>query len=359
MEELIMKRRSFLKIAGGVAGSYFIGATTKLRAAETETKESDKKATEFPQRVLGRTDRKISIIGFPGLALTRGSQEEGTKVIHNAFEQGINYFDVAPSYGNGDAEVKMGIGLQGIDRNKIFLSCKTNKRDKDGAREELERSLSRLKTDHFDLYQLHSITRAEDVQQALGPGGAMETFIKAKKEGKVKHLGFSAHTTKAAISAMKGFSFDTAMFPVNFVEYFKFGFAKEVMELAKEQDVAVIAIKAMAGGEWPNRNERTRDHWYRTLEKDEEIAMALRFTLSQETVVTAIPPGFLDLLEKAIPAGKSYSNITEAETQKLQKMADSAQSVFQRWQERYANGKSSTGPLYADCPDECCPYNNA
>jgi len=209
------------------------------------------------------------------------------------------------------------------------------------------------------LYQLHSITRANDVEQALGPGGAMETFIKAKEEGKVKHLGFSAHTTKAAIAAMKGFSFDTAMFPVNFVEYFKFGFAKEVMELAKEQGVAVIAIKAMAGGNWPDRNERTRDHWYRTLEKDDEIALALRFTLSQETVVTAIPPGFLDLLDKAIPAGKSYSKITEAETQKLQEMADSAQSVFQRWQDRFATGKSSPGPLYADCPDECCPYSHA
>ncbi len=354
-----MKRRSFLKAVGSVASSYYLGASTKLQATETDVKKPDEKATEFPQRTLGRTGRKISIIGFPGLALTQQGQVEGTKAIHNAFEQGINYYDVAPTYGKGDAEIKMGIGLQGIDRSKIFLSCKTQKRDKEGAREELERSLSQLKTDHFDLYQLHAITRAEDVEQALGPGGAIETFVKAKEEGKVKHFGFSAHTTKAAIAAMKGFNFDTAMFPVNFVEYFKFGFAKEVLELAKEQGVAVIAIKAMAGGAWPNRDERTRDHWYRTLEEDEEIAMALRFTLSQETVSTAIPPGFLDLLDKAIPAGKSYCQITEAETQKLQEMADSAQSVFQRWQERFAMGISSSEPLYADCPHECCPYSHA
>jgi aryl-alcohol dehydrogenase-like predicted oxidoreductase len=353
-----MKRRTLLKIVGGAASSYFL-AGTKLRAAETQTKVTNEKASEFPQRILGRTGRKISIIGFPGLALTRGDREECTKAIHKAFEQGINYYDVAPTYGDGDAEIKMGIGLQGIERDKIFLSCKTQKRDKDGAREELERSLSRLKTDHFDLYQLHAITRAEDVQQALGPGGAMETFVRAKEEGKVKHFGFSAHTTKAAIAAMKGFNFDTAMFPVNFVEYFKFGFAKEVMELAKEQGVAVIAIKAMAGGAWPDRNKRTRDHWYRTLEDDEEIAMALRFTLSQETVVTAIPPGFLDLLDKAIPAGKYYRKIAETETQKLQKIADSAQSVFQRWQKLFAMGKSWHGPLYAGCPDECCPCNHA
>jgi aryl-alcohol dehydrogenase-like predicted oxidoreductase len=354
-----MKRRSFLKFAGGVASSYYLAAAGKLRAADSKVKTPDEKPTELPKRILGRTGRKISIIGFPGLALTRGNQDECTKVIHNAFEQGINYFDVAPTYGDGDAEIKMGIGLQGLDRDKIFLSCKTQKRDKDGARQELERSLSRLKTDYFDLYQLHAITRAEDVQQALGPGGAMETFVKAKEEGKVKHFGFSAHTTKAATMALNGFSFDTAMFPVNFVEYFKFGFAKEVMALAKEQGVAVIAIKAMAGGAWPNRNERTRNHWYRTLEDDEEIAMALRFTLSQETVVTAIPPGFLDLFAKAIPAGNSYRQITEAETQKLQKMADSAQSVFQRWQNQFATDIATYKPLYADCPHECCHYSHA
>ena len=353
-----MKRRSFLKAVGTVAGGYYFGKSIALQAAETGSKDEEK-TVEMPKRMLGKTGQKVSIIAFPGLALIHQGQDEGTKAIHNAFEQGINYYDVAPSYGDGDAEVKMGIGLQGIDRSKIFLSCKTHMRDKDGARDELERSLSRLKTDHFDLYQLHAITRAEEVQQALGPGGAMETFLKAKEEGKVKHFGFSAHTTKAAITALKGFSFDTAMFPVNFIEYFKIGFAKEVLELAKEQGVAVIAIKAMAGGAWPNRNERTRQHWYRPLEDDEEIAMALRFTLSQETVVTAIPPAFLDLLDKAIPVGKSYRKITEAETQKLQKLADSALSVFRRWEERVAMDISSPEPVYADCPHECCHYSQA
>ncbi len=349
-----MKRRTFLKAAGGLAGGYYLGSQTVLGASEADSKDK-----VMPKRMLGRTGREISIIGFPGLALTQQGQEEGTKSIHKAFEQGINYYDVAPSYGNGDAEIKMGIGLQGIDREKIFLSCKTQRRDKDGAREELERSLRRLKTDHFDLYQLHSLTRPQEVEQALGPGGAMETFLKAKEEGKVKNFGFSAHTTRAALDALKGFKFDTVMFPVNFIEYFKFDFSKEVMALAKEQGVAVIAIKAMAGGAWPDRNQRTRDHWYRTLEKDEEIAMAIRFTLSQENVVTAIPPAFLDLLDKAIPAGKAYSKITESETQKLRELAAPSLSVFQRWQERIAHGSQSNEPVYADCPHECCPYSHA
>jgi predicted aldo/keto reductase-like oxidoreductase len=147
------------------------------------------------------------------------------------------------------------------------------------------------------------------------------------------------------------------MFPVNFIEYFKIGLSKEVISLAKEQGVAVIAIKGMAGGTWPDRNKRTRDHWYRTLEDSQEIAMALRFTLSQETVVTAIPPGFLDLLDKAIPAGQSYHKITETETSKLQELASPGLSIFGRWQQ--AAMGDFHGPVYADCPDECCPYSRA
>ena len=352
-----MERRSFLKIVGGIAGGYYLGKPVTL-GTESDSKDEQEKVAKMPKRILGKTGQKISIIGFPGLALAKQNQDEDTKALHTAYEQGINYFDVSPTYNKRGSEISMGIGLQGIDRSKIFLSCKTQMRDKDGARKELERSLKRLKTDYFDLYQLHAITRPEEVEQALGPDGAMETFVKAKEEGKVRYLGLSAHTTKGALAALNGYKFDTIMFPINFIEFFKIDFGRTVLELAKEQGVGVIAIKAMCGGAWPRGTERTRNHWYRTLENDEEIATAIRFSLSQDTVATAIPPGFLDLLNKAIPAGKSYQNITEAETQKLQEMAKSAQSVFGRWEERAALRNQSYEPLYADSPHECYPYSH-
>lgn len=353
-----MERRSFLKIVGGIAGGYYLGRSVTL-GAESDSKKEHEKDTEMPKRVLGKTGQKISIIGFPGLALSKSGQNEGTKALHDAFDKGINYYDVAPAYGNGDSEIKMGIGLQGIDRSKIFLSCKTKFRDKKGARIELERSLKRLKTDYFDLYQMHIISSPEEVEQALGPGGAMETFVKAKEEGKVRYLGLSAHTTKGALAALNGFEFDTIMFPINFIEFFKIDFGRAVLELAKKQGVGVIAIKPMCGGAWPRGTARTRNHWYRTLDNDEEIATAIRFSLSHDTVATAIPPGFIDLFYKAIPAGKSYQKITEAETQKLRETAKSARSVF-RWAEERANsGINSHEPLYADSPHECCPYSHA
>ncbi|MHC4603960.1 MAG: aldo/keto reductase [Planctomycetota bacterium] len=348
-----MKRREFLKVAGGVAGSYAFGVQTLLCAKEKRLDVKQEKVAGLPRRVVGRTGEKVSVVGFPGLALSHYDQGRCTKGLHDAFKRGVNYFDVAPAYGrDGECEIKMGIGLQGIERSRIFLACKTRSRDKEGARMELERSLKRLKTDYFDLYQMHCIRRPEEVKQALEPNGAIETFLKAREQGKVKYLGFSAHTTKGALAAIKGFRFDTIMFPINFIEIYKVGIGKEVLESAEEYGAAVMAIKALSMGAWPKGAKRTRKWWYRTTETQEETNLAMRFTLSQKRVAAGIPPSFLDLLDKAIEAGKSYQPITKAEAQKLQETAKTCESVFER--EQVARGDLRE-PIYADSPHECCP----
>ena len=244
-----MERRSFLKAVGGATGGLALGFDS-VGGADGPPAEVERVAG-VPRRVLGRTGQKLSVVGFPGLALIHYEQPECTAGLRSALERGINYYDVAPAYGNGQCETKMGIGLEGVPRDSYFLACKTKRRDKAGAREELEHSLGLLKTDHFDLYQLHHLRWKDEVEQVLGPDGAMETLVQAQKEGKVKYLGFSAHTTKSALQVMKGFRFDTVMFPINFVEQLRFGFGKDVLDLAKEQGVAVLAIKAMSFGGWP------------------------------------------------------------------------------------------------------------
>jgi hypothetical protein len=113
-----MKRRVFLKTVGGAAGAAALGGTEIFAAIEPQ-----EKVAGLPRRVLGRTGQKLSVVGFPGLALTHCDQEQGTTALHDAFARGINYFDVAPNYGNGDAEIKMGVGLQGLERGKYFLAC--------------------------------------------------------------------------------------------------------------------------------------------------------------------------------------------------------------------------------------------
>ena len=355
-----MKRRSFLKVVGSVTAGSTLGLQRQLHAKETVSTAEQEKVAGLPRRVLGRTGEKVSIVGFPGLALTHYDQQHGTEGIHDAFERGVNYFDVAPAYGkDGDCEKKMGIGLQGIDRSRIFLACKTKKRDKEGARLELERSLNRLKTDYFDLYQMHHIRTPEEVKQALGPNGAIETFLKAKEQGKVNYLGFSAHTTKGALEALKGFRFDTLMFPINFVDFFKIGFGKPILKLANEQGVGVFAMKALSHGAWPKGMTRTRKWWYRTAETQEEVDLSIRFSLSHKCVAAGIPPSFLDLLDKAIKAAKSYRPITRPEIRKLRERSHTYESLFLREEQAVAHGDSLSEPIYADSPHECCPCSYA
>ena len=339
-----MKRRSFLKTVGTVAGTYALGSRSGLGQSPSDTKKET--VAGLPRRVLGRTGERISVVGFPGLALTNYEQQEGTAGVHRAFEQGLNYFDVAPAYGKGEAEVKMGIALQGIDRDKIFLANKTKMRDKKGALEELERSLKRLKTDYFDLYQMHCLFEPQEMEKALGPDGAIETFVKAKEQGKIKHLGFSAHTTRSALAALKGYSFDTVMFPLSFVEYYQFDFGTAVLDLAAEQGLGVLAIKHMSKGGWPKGAERKRKWWYQATEKQQEANMALNFALSLKGVVSCIPPSFIDLTEIAMKAGRVHRPITEAETQTLQTMAQTGISLFRRRDEQLAVTEPIEHPAY-------------
>jgi aryl-alcohol dehydrogenase-like predicted oxidoreductase len=318
-----MKRRAFLKTVGGAAGVAALGMP-EIFAAESQAAST----AELPRRVLGRTGQKLSVVGFPGLSLFHTDQEKGTAALHNAFERGVNYFDVAPNYGDGDAEIKMGIGLQGIERSKYFLACKTHKRDAAGAQMELERSLKRLKTDHFDLYQLHHLVRPAEVKQVFEAGGAMAPILKAREQGKIKYLGFSAHTTKAALEAMKTFRFDTVMFPINFVEFYNRSFGREVLALAAEQGAGVLAIKPLSWGKYPKGAPKTHDWWYHSVEAPPQVELAVRFSLSQEGVTAVIPTSFIDLLDKTMTAAAQFRPIDDSAVAQLRHMAANRESIF-------------------------------
>lgn len=336
-----MKRRSFIKVVASVAGGMAAGMAPVIGKDTAAPVFMDNSG--MPKRDLGKTGLRVSIVGYSGLAL-RESQEKCDASIREALERGVNYFDVAPAYGNGQCEEKMGIGFQGIDRSKYFLACKTKARDAEGCQFELERSLKRLKTDHFDVYQLHHLVKPAEVEKALAPGGAMETILKAKEQGKVRFIGFSAHTTKAALAAMNQFPFDTVMFPINYVEYMNRGFGKEVLSLAGQQGAAVLAIKPMNAGAPKPGEVLKHKWWYRSVEDQEDINMAWRFALSLPGVVTGFSPAFMDLLQKAITAGYAYRPVTEEETNKLQEMAVGQASIFKREEDSVAMGGHYQSP---------------
>ena len=189
-----MKRREFLKQAGLTAAA--VASTTQLKAA-TPTQP-------IARRTLGRTGEKLSIIGFGGIVVMNEETGAANNIVAEAVDRGINYFDVAPSYGN--AQERLGPALAPYRKN-CFLACKTDGRMKDDSRADLENSLKLLKTDHVDLYQFHALTKMTDLDKVLGPGGAIETMEAAKKEGKIRYIGFSVHSAETALAAMDRYQF--------------------------------------------------------------------------------------------------------------------------------------------------------
>ncbi|HZP82577.1 MAG TPA: aldo/keto reductase [Chthonomonadaceae bacterium] len=280
-------------------------------------------------RTLGRTGRELSIIGFGAIVVAGKTQEEANALVREALDRGVTYFDVAPSYGqNQETEKKLGPALEG-QRDRIFLACKTAERTRAGAEAELRRSLEHLRTDHFDLYQLHAITSQEDIATIFGPGGAMEAFVAAREAGMVRHLGFSAHSVEAAFAAMDRFDFDSALFPINFVNYFQGHFGPQIVARAIEKGVGRLALKAMARTTWKENADRPFPNcWYEPMTDPYWAELALRFTLS-EPITAAIPPGDPRLFRMAMEFGERFRPITDEERAELRQYAASLQPIFQ------------------------------
>ncbi len=284
--------------------------------------------SDIPKRPYGTTGVNLSIVGFGGIVVAETEQAHANRVVAEAVERGINYFDVAPSYGN--AEERLGPALEPF-RDDVFLACKTGKRDRAGAEAEFKESLKRLRTDHFDLYQLHAITDvAADVDAAFARGGVMEMVAEAQRAGQIRFVGFSAHSVAAAVTAMDRFAFDSILFPINFATFYKEDFGPAVLAKAEEKGVARLALKAMARQKWgaddPRRAEFRRC-WYEPLTNPEEAELALRWTLSQP-ITAAIPPGEEPLWRMAANIAARYTEPSPADVDTLRRMASDLDPIF-------------------------------
>jgi aryl-alcohol dehydrogenase-like predicted oxidoreductase len=309
-----MERRTFLQsaLAGGAAAGAHAAAKT------------------VPKRRY-RDGVELSIVGFGGIVVCGMEQKSADAVVAKSFERGINYYDVAPTYFDGEAEIKLGNALRPYRKN-VFLACKTTQRDAQGAREELERSLERLHTDHFDLYQFHAVTKPDDVERILGAGGAAETFLKAKEEGKVRYLGCSAHSEEAALAMLDRFPLDSILFPINFVAFTQAGFGPKVIARAKQKGAARLALKALAYSPYEGgKNDPARDAhpkaWYKPIADRELARKALRFTLSED-ITAAIPPGDEGIFEMAVDLAADFAPLTPAEREAVIAEARGVRPLF-------------------------------
>ena len=314
-----MKRREFIAKMAAIG----LGAAANRSALGQGGQEE---VAQLARRPYGNTGRELSIIGLGGIVVSRVEQAAANNMVAWAVDRGTNYFDVAPTYGN--AEQRLGPALKPY-RDDAFLACKTQRRDAPGAREQLEASLATLQTDHLDLYQLHGLRSVEEVDQVMGPGGAMETFCAVREEGKVLYLGFSAHSVDAALKAMDEFDFDSILFPVNVVCFQNGNFGRQVLEKAQEKGVAVLALKAMAWSIVPRGTPKPYAKcWYRPIDDVELARRALSWTLDLP-VVAAVAPGDEDLFQLAVELGLQYQSLTDEQRQDLIARTEGVQPIFE------------------------------
>jgi len=278
------------------------------------------------KRTYGTNGIELSDVGFGGILVMNESAEDSFRLVKKAIDAGINYFDVAPTYGN--AQEMLGPALEPY-RKDVFLACKTGKRTRDEAEAELNESLRLLRTDHLDLYQHHAVTDMEEVETILGPGGAMELFQEAKERGIVRHLGFSAHSEEAALALLDAGGFDSILFPVNWVTMYSGKFGKRVIDTAVEKGVNILALKALAKRTWHDEEERKEwpKAWYRPVESYDEAELGLRFTLSQP-VTAAVSPGHEQFFDWMVEAEKHFRPMDESEFDTLKSRAQDLDPIF-------------------------------
>ena len=318
-----MKRREFLKTAALSTAAVTLQRFSSFGAvAEPLQAASSANAPSLMKRAYGKSGVQLSIIGFPGLMLSRLDQDASNRIVAEAFERGVCYFDVAPAYGN--AEIKMGPALEPY-RKKVILACKTKARTREGLEAELKRSLERLKTDYFDIYQMHHLVGVEkDVDVASRKGGAFEALAAAKKEGRIRAVGFSAHTIEAAMATLDRFEFDSVLFPFNFASFLKAGFGPQVMAKAIERGISRLAIKPGVRSKWTSREVQDKSPfkwmWYRPIEDRETAALSYRFTLSQP-ITAAMPPHDPTLFRMGLDIGMQFKPLTPEEEQKVKEIA--------------------------------------
>jgi aryl-alcohol dehydrogenase-like predicted oxidoreductase len=281
------------------------------------------------RRVLGKTNHRSSIITLGGAVFIYPvEQEKGDTFVKYALDSGVNHIDVAPTY--GDAEVKLGKWVKEY-RDDVFLGCKTGKRTKKEAEEELRRSLERLQTDYFDLYQFHGLDTPGDLATVAGEDGALQAFKEAKEEGLINHIGITSHNPVNILKALELHDFDTVLLPVNYVlhahpepqnDY------EPVLEKARERNIGVIAMKSIAKGPYPTE-EKTRNTWYQPFTARDEIEEALRFTLSQP-VTTAATSSDMEIARMQIELAENFSPMEQGEQMALLEKASGYRPLFPR-----------------------------
>jgi aryl-alcohol dehydrogenase-like predicted oxidoreductase len=272
-----------------------------------------------------------SVLIYGGAALAAVDQETADRSVQLALDAGINHFDVAASY--GDAELRLGPWMPRI-RDRVFLATKTERRDRDGAWTQINRSLERLQTDRVDLIQIHAVGDLDELDRVTGPGGALEATVRAKDEGLAGAIGITGHGHQAPAThreALRRFGFDTVLTPLNPVldrdPAYRSDYDRLVAE-AQAQDVGLMVIKAVSRRNWPAAAEHTYATWYEPFDDQERITAAVAWVLSHREVTGIATPGDVRLLPLVVEAERRLGQTSVGEAEEVMARATDYSSPF-------------------------------
>ncbi|MBE7540738.1 MAG: aldo/keto reductase [Bryobacteraceae bacterium] len=313
-----MQRRAFLQTAA-------LSAAARLQLLAQ---------TPMPTATLGRSGLRVSRFTLGGYHMLVQGEQECLRIIARALDLGVNFFDSAYHYNKGESDRVLGKALSGAERQKVILMTKFERYSKAEAMAGLEEQLKRLRTDYIDLWQVHQVARHDEADQVLGPDGSLEAFIQAKKQGKVRHIGFTGHHDPSVhLKLLRGYDgWETIQMPINLVDPHYESFITNVLPEARKMGLGVIAMKSNAMGAITRNNVAP-------------IEECLRFTLAQDidTLVSGVES--VAQLEANVLTVKTQPQLTPAELSAI--LARTAQGQTGTPIERYKKG-TPTARLHHD-----------
>ena len=323
-----MDRRNFLKTAA---------ATTIMTSLSKKLTHATDSAT-VPTRVLGHTGEKISMVGLGGYHLgMQSTEQESIRIIRAGLDSGITFLDNCWDYNNGQSEIRMGKALRDGYRQKAFLMTKIDGRTKQAATQQLEESLRRLQTDHIDLLQFHEVIRDTDPDRIFAKGGGMEAVLEAKKQGKVRYIGFTGHKSPDIHVKMletafaHKFTFDAVQMPLNVMDAHYNSFEKKVLPVLVKHNIGVLGMKPL--GDKIILNSKTATP-----------VECLHYAMNLPTSVVITGCDSLDILHQAIQAATSFKPMASSEVSTL--LAKTAPAAAKGEFEQYKTTQNFDGTYH-------------
>jgi aryl-alcohol dehydrogenase-like predicted oxidoreductase len=252
------------------------------------------------KRKFGRTGQEFPILSFGAQRIVdehNCTEDEAIQIVNRAIDEGITYFDTAPTYSKGQSEERLGKSF-GSRRDQIWIATKTGDRTRDGSWKKLEESLQRLKTDHVEEWRLHAVGTMEELDLIFAEDGALKALIEAKEQGVIKHISISGHRNpQVQLEAIHRFPFDSALVALSAADHFLYSFAHEFLPRANEQGVAVIGMKLLGLG--------LLAPWY-------EKALRYSYSLPISTAIVGISS--MEQLEQNLEVARNFKPMTDIET---------------------------------------------